>query len=305
MPSVILSEAAKLSNNDLVAGIIENIVTVDRFFGVLPFEPVEGPAAVYNRENVLGDVQMLGVGGTITAKAATTFTQVTSPLKRIVGDAEVDNFVEATHSDTTDQEAVQVAGKAKAVGRKYSSLLINGTGANEEFVGLLGLVSSGQTLTAGTNGADVSFSLLDELLDAVKAKDGKVDFLMMHARTIRSVKTLLRGQSGAGIIETLTLPSGEETLVYEGVPIFRNDWVPTNQTQGSSTTCTSIIAGCLDDGSRKVGIAGLHAKKAMGIQVKALGESESKDESITRVKFYCGLACYSDLALAVVKGISN
>ncbi|RKI09718.1 phage major capsid protein [Corallococcus sp. AB030] len=305
MPSVILSEAAKLSNNDLVAGIIENIVTVDRFFGVLPFEPVEGPAAVYNRENVLGDVQMLGVGGTISAKAATTFTQVTSPLKRIVGDAEVDNFIEATHSDTTDQLAVQVAGKAKAVGRKYSSLLINGTGANDEFVGLLGLVSAGQTLTAGANGAPVSFDLLDELLDGVKAKDGQVDFMMMHARTIRSLKALLRAQPGAGIIETLTLPSGEEVLKYENVPIFRNDWIPTNQTQGSSTTSTSIVAGCLDDGSQRVGIAGLHAKKALGIQVKSIGESETKDESITRVKFYCGLAVYSDLALAVAKGVTN
>ncbi|RKH93625.1 major capsid protein [Corallococcus sp. AB038B] len=305
MPSVILSEAAKLSNNDLVAGIVENIVTVDRFFGVLPFEPVEGPAAVYNRENVLGDVQMLGVGSSITAKAATTFTQVTSPLKRIVGDAEVDNFIEATHSDTTDQLAVQVAGKAKAVGRKYSNLLINGTGANDEFVGLLGLASSGQTLTAGANGGALSFEMLDELLDAVKAKDGKVDFLMMHGRTIRSLKSLLRGQGGAGIVETLKLPSGEEVLEYEGVPVFRNDWMPTNQTQGSSTTSTSIVAGCLDDGSQRVGIAGLHAKKAMGIQVKNIGESETKDESITRVKFYCGLAVYSDLALAVAKGVTN
>ncbi|NRD64916.1 phage major capsid protein [Corallococcus exiguus] len=305
MPSVILSEAAKLSNNDLVAGIVENIVTVDRFFGVLPFEPVEGPAAVYNRENVLGDVQMLGVGSSITAKAATTFTQVTSPLKRIVGDAEVDNFIEATHSDTTDQLAVQVAGKAKAVGRKYSNLLINGTGANDEFVGLLGLASSGQTLTAGANGGALSFEMLDELLDAVKAKDGKVDFLMMHGRTIRSLKSLLRGQGGAGIVETLKLPSGEEVLEYEGVPVFRNDWMPTNQTQGSSTTSTSIVAGCLDDGSQRVGIAGLHAKKALGIQVKNIGESETKDESITRVKFYCGLAVYSDLALAVAKGVTN
>jgi hypothetical protein len=305
MPSVILSEAAKLSQNDLVSGIIENIVTVDRFFEVLPFEPVEGPAAVYNRENVLGDVQMLGVGGTISAKAATTFTQVTSPLKRIIGDAEVDNFIEATHSDTTDQLAVQVAGKAKAVGRKYSNLLINGTGANDEFVGLLGLASAGQTLTAGANGAPVSFDLLDELLDGVKSKDGQVDFMMMHARTIRSLKALLRAQPGAGILETLTLPSGEEVLKYENVPIFRNDWIPINQTQGSSTTSTSILAGCLDDGSRRVGIAGLHAKKAMGIQVVKIGESETKDESITRVKFYCGVACYSDLALAVAKGVTN
>ncbi|QQR47739.1 phage major capsid protein [Myxococcus xanthus] len=305
MPSITLAEAAKLSNNDLVAGVIENIVTVDRFFGLLPFEPVDGRAAVYNRENVLGDVQMLGVGNNITAKAPTTYTEVTSALKRIIGDAELDNFVEATTSDTSDQLALQVAGKAKAVGRKYANLLLNGTGANDEFEGLLGLASPGQTLLAGADGAPLSFEILDALLDRVTAKDGKVDFLMMHSRTLRSLKALLRAQGGAGIIETLTLPSGEETLVYENVPVFRNDWMPTNQTQGTSTTCTSIIAGCLDDGSRKVGIAGLHARKAMGIQVKDIGESEDKDESITRVKFYCGLAVYSDLALAVAQGVSN
>ncbi|WNZ59913.1 phage major capsid protein [Myxococcus sp. MxC21-1] len=305
MASITLAEASKLSQNDLVAGVIANIITVDRFYDVLPFEPVEGPAAVYNRENVLGDVQMLGVGSSITAKAPTTFTQVTSALKRIIGDAELDNFVEATTSDTSDQLALQVAGKAKAVGRKYANLLLNGTGANDEFEGLLGLVSPGQTLVAGADGAALSFEILDALLDRVTAKDGKVDFLMMHARTIRSLKSLLRGQGGAGIVETLKLPSGEETIVYEGVPIFRNDWMPTDQTQGTSTTCTSIIAGCLDDGSRKVGIAGLHARKAMGIQVVDIGESEDKDESITRVKFYCGLAVYSDLALAVAQGITN
>ncbi|NTX57662.1 major capsid protein [Myxococcus sp. CA039A] len=306
MPSITLVEAAKLSQDDLVGGIIDNIVTVDAFYQRLRWESVEGPAIVYNRESSLGDVQMLGVGGTITAKSPTTFVQVTSALKRIIGDAEVDNFIEATHSDTTDQKALQVAGKAKAVGRKYANLLVNGTGANDEFEGLLGLVSAGQTLVAGPNGADLSFDLLDQLRQKVTAKDGKLDFYMMPGRTIRSFKTLLRTQGGAGIIETVQLADGvEEVLVYEGVPIFRNDWIPTNQTQGTSTDCTSIIAGCLDDGTRKVGIAGLHAKKQMGIHVADIGEAELKDESITRVKFYCGLAVFSDLGLAVLQGVKN
>ena len=78
MASVTLSESAKLAQDELVAGVIENIITVNPFFDVLPFDGIDGNALAYNRENVLGDVQVLGVGGTITAKAAATFTQVTS-----------------------------------------------------------------------------------------------------------------------------------------------------------------------------------------------------------------------------------
>ena len=51
---------------------------------------------------------MAGVGTTITAKAATTFTQVTSTLTTIIGDAEVNGLIQATRSgDGNDQKAVQ------------------------------------------------------------------------------------------------------------------------------------------------------------------------------------------------------
>jgi hypothetical protein len=74
MPSVTLAESAKLSQDLLVSGVIENVITVNQFFQVLPFQPIEGNALAYNRENALGDVQFAGVGSTITAKAPATFT---------------------------------------------------------------------------------------------------------------------------------------------------------------------------------------------------------------------------------------
>lgn len=305
MPSVTLAESAKLSQNQLVAGIIENIITVNRMYEVLPFDGINGNALAYNRENVLGDVDVYGVGDTIAAKAAATFTQVTSTLTSIIGDAEVNGLIQVTRSEFNDQTAVQIGSKAKSAGRQYQNMLINGTGSNNQFTGLLNLVDSSQIVNAGTNGAALSFAQIDELMDRVLDKDGQVDYLTMNARTIRSYNELLRGLGGASISEVVTLPSGATVPAYRGVPIFRNDYIPINQTQGTSTTCTTIFAGTLDDGSRTQGIAGLTASEASGIQVVDVGESETKDEHIWRIKWYSGLALFSLKGLAAVKGINN
>ena len=51
------------------------------------------------------------------------------------------------------------------------------------------------------------------------------------------------------------------------------------------------------------GIAGITAANASGIQVVPVGESETKDETITRVRWYCGLANFSELGLAKANAI--
>lgn len=305
MASVTLAESAKLSQDMLISGVIENIVTVNPIFDIFPFDEISGNAITYNRENALGNVQYLGVGGTITAKAAATFTKVTSSLTTIIGDAEVNGLIQATRSNYTDQKATQVASKAKSVARQYQDGMINGDGTGDSFVGLLSLVSPGQTRTPATNGEALSFDILDELMDLVKDKDGQVDYFMAPARTIRSFYALLRGLGGASIGDTVTLPGGRQVPAYRGVPIFRNDWIPVNQTQGTSSTCTTVFAGTFDDGSGEHGVTGITAEGDAGIRVTDIGESETKDESIIRVKMYCGLALYSELGLAAAPGITN
>lgn len=310
MASVTLAESAKLAQDELVAGVIENIITVNRMFDVLPFDGIEGNSLAYNRENVLGDVIMAGVGTTFSGasagKAAATFTKVNSNLTTIMGDAEVNGLIQATRSgDGNDQTAVQIASKAKSAGRKFQDQLINGTGTGNEFAGLIQLCASGQKATTGTNGSNLSFDILDQLLDLVVDKDGAVDYITMPARTLRSYKALLRALGGASVNEVVELPSGAEVPAYSMVPIFRNDYIPVNQTKGTGTACTTIFAGTLDDGSRTHGIAGLTAQTASGIQVVDVGEAEDKDEHIWRVKWYCGLALFSEKGLAAADGILN
>ena len=324
MSSVTLAESAKLAQDELVAGVIESIVTVNRMFEILPFDGIDGNALKYNREGALGPVATLGVGDTDgvigpdasggsnlaerqAAKDAATFVEVTASLTTVMGDAEVNGLIQATRSsDGNDQTEVQIASKAKSAGRKYQDMLINGDGTNETFPGLLALCAAGQSvLPVAVNGDPLSFETMDATMDLVIDKDGQVDYLAMNQRTIRSWKSLLRGLGGASINEVIELPSGAMVPAYSGTPIFRNDYIPVDQTEGATLTATTFFAGTLDEGGRQHGISGLTAAMASGISVVDVGESETKDERIWRVKWYTGLALFSELGLACASGITN
>lgn len=305
MPSVTLAESAKLSQDMLLAGVIETIVSVNPLYEVLPFMPIEGNALAYNRETTMGDSQFLAVGQSITAKNPATFSQVTSSLTTLIGDAEINGLIQATRSNIQDQRAAQVASKAKSIARQYQNVMINGDGTGNTFQGILALTPASQKVTPATNGQALSFDILDSLIDLVKDKDGQVDYMMMSARTRRSFLALLRTLGGASINEVLNLPSGRSVPVYRGIPIFVNDYIPMDQVQGSSSTCTSVIAGTFDDGSGMHGISGLTARNANGLVVENIGAKETADETITRLKFYCGFANFSQLGIAVAPGITN
>ncbi len=318
MASVTLAESAKLAQDELVAGVIENIITVNQMFAVIPFDGIDGNSLKYNRENVLGGAGVAGVddvydatdrnpipGETAGVKEPATFTEVFSGLTTIVGDAEVNGMIQATRSgDGNDQTSVQIASKAKHCGRIWQYMSINGTGAADQFDGLINLCAAGQTIPAvAAAGDNLSFDVMDNLMDLVTAKDGKVDYFCMHSRERRAYRALLRGLGGASIMEVVELPSGEKVISYNSIPLFRNDYIPIDQTQGASTDATTIFAGTLDDGSRSTGLAGLTAEKASGINVVDVGESETRDNRIWRVKWYSGMALFSEKGLACASGI--
>jgi hypothetical protein len=304
--SVTLAESAKLSQNQMVSGVIENVITTNQMYQLLGFAGIDGNALQYQRENVLGDVMTATVGTELTANNPATFTSVTSSLTTIAGKASVNGLIQATRSNFTDQAETQIASKAKSVGRKYQDMFINGdSGAvATDFDGLLNL--SGQTVAAtATDGDVLSFEKLDEGMSSVTSKDGAVDFITMNDRELRKYMSLLRALGGASINEVVTLPNGQQVMAYRGVPIFRNDYLPITQTQGASTAASSIIMGCFDDGSMTNGISGITAANDSGIHLKVVGQAENYDEEIYHVLWYAGLASFSDKGLVVVSGIVN
>jgi len=312
MATQTLAEAQKLINNEIVSGVAEDIITTSPIWQVMPWTGYEGQAMLVNRENALGDAQHLAVGGTITAKAAATFTQVPFTAVTTIGDAELNGLVAAQSSSAgVNQMAIEISSKAKSVGRLLQAGMATGNGTSPNLNSLHSLVDASQYTTAAAT-QTLSFALMDELLGLVKAKDGEVDFIMMAARTLRSYKILVRALGGVNETITYTMPNGttRNVSVYEGVPIFQNDYLSIVETaNGAAVTggaLTSVYAGCWDDGSNKVGVSMIHPVSVeAGIAVESVGAAEAKDNQIMRVKSYSNFAQFNRRGTARLTSVSN
>lgn len=293
-------EAEKLSNNQLVAGVVEEIIDRDPLFALLPFAKVNGKAYVYNREKTISEGDFLDPNEDINEGGA-TFDEITTKLRVLIGDVDVDKFLIETMGDTNDQLAIQLAEKAKGMGRKFRRTLIQGNASTnpKEFDGLLRLVTPGQTLSAGDNGNPVSLSMLDELLDAVK--NGS-DALVMRPGTWRAVKALMRAAGGTTPTHIQLENFGMPIPAYDGTPVLVSDFLPAGETVGTAEDTTSIMAVRLNEVD---GLHGLFGGDAAGLRVEQIGTVQNRDAYRHRMKWYCGLALKSTQSVARIKGVTN
>lgn len=294
-------EAEKLSNNDLVAGVIEEIIDKEDLFAVLPFVHSEGKAYVYNRENTLSEGDFLAPNATVNEEAS-TFTEITTNLRILAGDVDVDKFLASTMSDTSDQLAIQLAAKAKGMARKFRrTLAIGDNGTNpQEFDGIAQLNDVGQEIIAGANGAALTMSMLDELLDAVP---NGADAIIMRPGTIRAYRNLLRTTAGGTDAAMMQLENfGRPMLTHNGVPILTNEFLPGNETQGTETAACSIYAIRFNETD---GLHALYGGDSAGIVIENIGTVQNKDAWRHRLKWYCGLALKSTKSMARLKGVNN
>ena len=86
---------------------------------------------------------------------------------------------------------------------------------------------------------------------------------------------------------------------YDAVPIGVNDWIPDDQTVGTSEDCSTIYAVQFGEGA----LAGLTSPG--GLQIEKVGSLETKDASRTRVKWYVSLALFNTLKLAKLIGVRD
>ncbi len=86
--------------------------------------------------------------------------------------------------------------------------------------------------------------------------------------------------------------------IYDGIPVVVDDFIPDDETEGSGTVLSSIYALKFGQG---VGVMGLEHG---GIVVESVGELETKDATRHRIKWYAGLALFSELGAARLKAIT-
>lgn len=294
------AEAEKLSNNQLVSGVIDEIIQRDDMFSVLPFMGVNGKAYVYNRENTLGGADFLDPNDPINESAA-TFTEVVAKLRILAGDVDIDKFLQATMGDSNDQMAVQIAKKAKAVARKFHQTLAQGDSSvdTKSFDGLPKLVTGGQTVSAGANGGALTLSMLDELCDAVP---NGADVLVMRRGTIRAFRGLLRATYGTDAVMQQLENFGRPMLTHNGIPVIMNEFLAGDEDKGSATDTCSVYALRLNELD---GLHGIYGGDNAGIVVENIGTVQNKDATRIRLKWYAGLALKSTRSIARLQGVTN
>lgn len=105
MASLSLSEAAKLSNNEVVEGIVEDIISQDNWFMYVPFVQMNGLSHTFQRERELASVDFAGIGQDLTGqeyRKGATFENVNVGLAAIIAEILIPDQIDDQLSDIND-----------------------------------------------------------------------------------------------------------------------------------------------------------------------------------------------------------
>lgn len=299
-----LIEAMKTADNPLRAGIIGLFAQNSDILRVLPFENIEGNAVRYTREDVLPGVGFRGVNEAYSEDVGIVNPQ-TDPLVIAGGDLDVDNFIVATQG--AGQRGARVSMKVKALAHRWTEAFIKGDSTSDprEFDGLQRRLTGNQLLDAGaSSGGDaLTLAKLDELIDAVDSPT----HLVMNKAMRRRLSAAARSTSVGGYIGYQPDEFGRQIMFYNDLPILiadedneGNQILPFTEANpgGGSAASTSIY--CVSFGDMT--LTGIQSGP---MDVRDLGEQDSKPVLRTRVEWYAGIACYHGKAAARLRGIKN
>jgi len=302
-----LIEAIKLHRGDVIrSAMIEIFAMSSDILGNMPFDNIEGNALRYNREDTLPGVAFRGLN-----EGYTESTGVINPLTESLviagGDLDVDKFIVDTQG--TDQRATQEAMKAKKLSHTIGDKMIKGDSTVDprEFDGLQVRLVGPQIIEAdasATDGGDaLSLANMDEAIDATDDPN----FLYMNKAMRRRFTTAARDTNIGGFITMTQDAFGRTVHNYNDLPILiadRNADVFTTlafdevASTGTTATATSIYVLSLREGM----LTGIQNGV---MDVRDLGELESKSVFRTRVEWYVGMVLLHPRAATRVRGISN
>jgi hypothetical protein len=301
---VTLLEASKLVSGDVKRStIIEMFPRNSDLLAAIPFIDVPGGAYVYNREGKLPGVAFRGFN-----EGYTESTGVINPESEILriagGELDVDTAIIKTRGKgvRSSQEAMKVKAKALYLADK----LMNGDSEADprEFDGLRKRIAGAQ-LFQPTSAQNVSGALSLEVLDAaIDAVDSPTHLVMSKA--LRRKLTKAARDSKAGEITYTTDSWGRQVVQYNDLPILMPDVndlgqriIDFNEVGIDSTANTTSLY-----------VVSLGEDKIVGLQngimeVKDLGELESKPALRTRLEWLVGLAVMHGRAAARIASITS
>ena len=298
-----LVEAAKLSQDPVQKAIIKMFAEKSDILRVLPFENISGGAMKYNREETLPGIGFRGVNEAYSESTG-ILNPIVEPLVIAGGDLDVDNFILETRG--LDSRAVHEAMKVKALALNWTLKFIKGDQASEprEFDGLQVRCTGNQVISAGvtSGGTALSLAKLDQLIDTVDDPT----HLIMNKAMRRRLTQAARDYTVGGFITWEKNMFGQTVYMYNDLPILIADKDNTNADilpfteaayTGASTAC-SIYCVSIGEGMLK----GIQTRT---MDVRDLGELETKPVKRTRVEWFTGIAVFHGRAAARLQHIAD
>lgn len=292
------AEWAKLNPDPLQSGVVEIFASTNPFMQYMPYANIAGAAYVYNREQTLPGIAFRGINESYTESVG-VINQLSDPLKIIGGDLDTDTALVAWSNGTNDTRAIHDAMKVKALSLTHLKTIFDGdsTANPKEFDGLNTRLTGGQVLSAGTNGAALTFAMLDDLVDSVA---GAPSLLVMNKKMRSTIRQLARG------VNALTIAKddlGREVEMYLGIPFAvieddaeGNAILGFDESHGTANNTTSIYAV-------RFGPDGMFGAQTAPISVRDLGEQQSKPAYRTRVEHYSTIVLEHPRCAARLKGL--
>lgn len=287
-----LIEAAKIAlgrDETLKAAVMELYARNSDVLQYMPFENITGNALAFNREKTLPNVGFRGVNEAYT-EGTGKVEPITERLTIAGGDIDVDKFLVDTGGP--DQRSTQEALKIKALALSLTKAFIKGdtTTDPKSFDGLQVRLTGDQKIANHASQATpMSLLKLDEMIDAVE----EPTHLLMNKSMRRRLTVAARTYTIGGFVTYDVDAFGRRVSKYNDLPILIADKdnenaeiLPFTETDpaagsnGCSIYCVSF---------NETGIVGLQNGE---MDVRDLGELETKPAYRTRIEWYITLAYY-------------
>jgi len=302
-----LIESAKIAlgrDEILKATVMELFAKGSDLMQYMPFDNITGNALKFDREKMLPGVAFRGVNEGY-AESTGEVEKVIESLAIAGGDLDVDVFLVKTGGG--NQRSIQEQLKIKALTLNLTKQFIKGDVESDAkgFDGLQVRCTGDQLISTGTTAATsdpLSLHKLDELIDAVEDPT----HLIMNKTMRRLLSAAARNSSVGGYITYDLDAFGRRVTKYNDIPILivdkdedNQDILAFNETgPGSGDSQTSIYCVSFSEN----GVMGLQNGE---MDVRDLGEQQSKPVYRTRVEWYVTLAILRPRAAARLYGVPN
>ena len=287
-----LTEGNKYSTTELDRKVIDLLTKDSEVLSNLPFEEILGNSLTYDMITTRSGAGFYDVGDT-WVESTPVITQDTVVLKRLGGDADVDNFILKTRSNKIDVKGQVLADKVLAVKEAFLDNFWYGTFIDAKgFEGMHELLTSTtyntkQSATANGDGAAGSSYSLQEAIDLIH--EYKPTHMFMTKLMRRRINVYL--DSIGEKFTTVRDNYGKLIEYFRGIQIEVDEHLLDTE----STTDAGAFESYGDDDQATIFVISFASQACCGVQgpdsieTIPIGDLETKDAQRWRVRWYCGL----------------